>query len=453
MHTGRLLHAVGYFAVTATVFSSCSESAGPTGPKMGAPSFSLTAEGVIDLGTLGGSNSSALAVNADTQVVGSSSTGSGSHAFLWTPQTGMQDLTPDADGSQASGINDQGTIVGQVRQNPSDPLQAFRMESGGALQLLEGLSSGTAAQAFDINNLGIVVGLAEGTEGFSRAVRWGADGVIEDLGTLGGQYSEAYAVNDAGVVVGMAEDGAGNLRAFKKMPGGGMEALPTPFGGFSVASDVNEDGVVVGEMTTVTGATHAVIWTPDGQVIDLGTLGGTSSGAGAINNDGVVVGSSRVGSGATHAFVWSPSDSVMRDLSEQSGAATSISGNGLVAGRMPATGFSRATLWLLAEHGGAEASLSCTGATRGEWVECKLTIEPSGAAVEVIGWKFTDGAFLVEEARDSLTWSGYGVVSGLVTTDLSLNGDTVVVSDGLFIEPAHVRYLDFELLGVSAQPG
>jgi probable HAF family extracellular repeat protein len=53
-----------------------------------------SAGGVIqDLGTLpGGASSRALGINDRSQVVGTSESSAGSHAFLWTPGNGMQDL-------------------------------------------------------------------------------------------------------------------------------------------------------------------------------------------------------------------------------------------------------------------------------------------------------------------------------------------------------------------------
>ena len=52
---------------------------------------------VVDLGTLGGSNSRATAVNASGHIVGTSQTATGEeHAFLWTPNGGMVDLERSA---------------------------------------------------------------------------------------------------------------------------------------------------------------------------------------------------------------------------------------------------------------------------------------------------------------------------------------------------------------------
>src|SRR5207247_8036664 len=70
----------------------------------------------IDLGTLGGSDSAALAVNARGQVVGYSSMtryGAETHAFSWTQAGGMIDLgTLGGMNSLAEAVNDRGQVVG-----------------------------------------------------------------------------------------------------------------------------------------------------------------------------------------------------------------------------------------------------------------------------------------------------------------------------------------------------
>src|SRR5205823_1468705 len=93
-----------------------------------AHAFSWTSSGgMVDLGTLGGTNSGAVAVNASGQVIGDSQTtgDTESHAFSWTSSGGMVDLgtlggTSSHVGGFGSvagpigggGVNDSGQVVG-----------------------------------------------------------------------------------------------------------------------------------------------------------------------------------------------------------------------------------------------------------------------------------------------------------------------------------------------------
>jgi len=84
------------------------------------PSIPVTEEDVpvqyvaVDLGTLGGRESQAVAVNDRGQMVGWSRTADDkTHAFLWTESRGMIDLGTLGGGrSQAKDVNDRGQVVG-----------------------------------------------------------------------------------------------------------------------------------------------------------------------------------------------------------------------------------------------------------------------------------------------------------------------------------------------------
>jgi len=69
---------------------------------------------MVDLGTLGGAGSSAVAVNASGQVVGEATTAAGQgHAFSWTRTGGMVDLgTLGGSDSLANAVDARGDVAG-----------------------------------------------------------------------------------------------------------------------------------------------------------------------------------------------------------------------------------------------------------------------------------------------------------------------------------------------------
>lgn len=116
------------------------------------------------LGTLGGNQSRAFAVNASNQVVGWASTGTGAwNAYVWTSAFGMTDLNISGQlgpgDSVAWDINDAGEIVGDYGLTGSR--RAFYSRNGVATDLNSWLPSNSGwvlTSARGINDQGCIVG-------------------------------------------------------------------------------------------------------------------------------------------------------------------------------------------------------------------------------------------------------------------------------------------------------
>jgi probable HAF family extracellular repeat protein len=264
---------------------------------------------IVDLGTLGGPNSMAMAISENGIVSGWAELPSGErNAVIWD-STGIVDLgtPPGAIESRAMAANEFGQVAGRAEVGPQS--QGFFFENG-TWTPIGNLPGTSASGANDIDSGGRIVGSSFNPDGVSRAIIWDA-GVLTDLGTL---FSTSYAsaINEAGQVVGVTDIGppaGGQERRGFLWENGQMTALdPLPGGLRSAAFDINDVGQICGLSRQPGGPPYfipfnvAVLW-EDGVVNNLGVHGLSS--ASAINNHGQVVGLRATGnSSPSTAFIW-----------------------------------------------------------------------------------------------------------------------------------------------------
>ncbi|ONI92899.1 hypothetical protein ALI22I_01305 [Saccharothrix sp. ALI-22-I] len=279
----------------------------------------------VDLGPVG-LTSTALDVNNAMQAVVTSGT-----AFRWENGT-LLNLGTLCSGcnprrSYGTAVNDTGEVAGYTHVQTTEPPHAFVYRGGAMIDLGTGFGSGSSSAAWGINSGGQVVG--ERTRSQSspkRAALW-QNGTIRDLGTLGGTTTQryatesiAYAINDSGQVVGTALPSKGYPLHGFVWQNGVMRDLGT-LGGDGEATearDIADTGQIVGSSQNTGGEIHAFTWTA-GTMTDLGTLGGDYSSAYGVNEHGRIVGGSRIAdspdpNNAGHAVLWT--DGLMVDLNE-----------------------------------------------------------------------------------------------------------------------------------------
>jgi probable HAF family extracellular repeat protein len=262
------------------------------------------------------------------------------HSFRWRHgrliELGVLDAGPN---SESNWMSPTGLIAGDSQDGLLDPLTGVweiqgMLWEGNKTNPVGTLDGGSNSLARGVNNNGEVAGLSTTTipdpNGLimsfglpyafqTRAFRW-KNGLIQDLGTLGGPDAMALGINERGQIFGSS------YSDYNPSP-----ACSIPDFGFAALT------------------TGAFLW-ENGTMVNLGSLGGSCTNASAMNNGGEVVGYSFLpGDDVFHAFRWKRGR--LRDLGTNGGnfgSAVTLNDAGDIVGWTSVPGndnIIHATLW------------------------------------------------------------------------------------------------------------
>jgi probable HAF family extracellular repeat protein len=269
---------------------------------------------IIDLSTLGGNASTSISINDHGQVLGAA-TNATLDPFANAPQSACLVLpTNNPCSGSTFGFN-------SIFSPTTTETHAFIWQDG----LMRDIGTlGGPDSAPEVNNdrgevtgwsyTSFVANPSTGTPNVDPFLWSSEDGTMTDLGSLGGTFGAPFWLNNQGQVVG-ASNLAGDQTFHPFLwSRGKLNDLGTLGGYTGVAFMLNDAGEAVGYADLVPNPVgcsglacihHASLW-KDGVATDLGTLGnGTCSRALAINQDGQIVGATApCGGEFTHAFLW-----------------------------------------------------------------------------------------------------------------------------------------------------
>jgi probable HAF family extracellular repeat protein len=231
------------------------------------------------------------------------------HAFEFRngQMTDLGVLAPGVS-SDTNSISPSGLITGEAQTGQEDPVLGWTMHGilwkhgqmidlgtldGGAISLTTAVNDSAEVVGYALNTIPDPISMLFGNQ--TRAYRW-KNGVMTDLGTLGGPDAMALRINERGQISGNSylsvapSDSCGIETGAFIWEKGAMRDLGGLGGTCTLVNDMNNRGQIVGgSFLAGDQVLHPFLW-QSGKLTDLGTQGGTQSAAQAVNDAGDVVG-------------------------------------------------------------------------------------------------------------------------------------------------------------------
>jgi probable HAF family extracellular repeat protein len=252
----------------------------------------------------------AISSGSPVYVGGFQETRAGRRAVVWTPATSTTPTVLEATDSFVKGLNDAGTAVGRY-VDAHGAVHGAIWPLGGSRIDIPPLAGHVHAGAEDINNDGIVVGVAFGTDvDTDKAwVRLSNGELLELAGLPGSIGTVALALSDVVngqfYIVGSTTSADGERRGVRWTFELATKSItPEQLGELYVATGVTNTGAVSGLSIPGGSAQPALVWR-DGISLALGPTGAITSGRGIAGIGGrlYVVGEV-FAAGAPVAFRW-----------------------------------------------------------------------------------------------------------------------------------------------------
>ena len=427
-------------------------------------------------------------INERAQMVGASWINAGGgklrRGFAWLPypdpdyelNARMNELPPFPGGTEswAMAINDDGQIVGRADGPDGEPRAVVwdLKVVGPGMQVLQPVDEDAESSlGRDINLYGWVAG-EERIEPNYRPSFWG-DGAVYDLGTLGGASGSATALNDWGQVVGTAQTTEGDWRAVlwhvptitgpdgqlhvaDGEPGvlvDDLNALIPAGSGWILreASDINANGQIVGKgINNKKGNHRAFLLTPVATVRSSTPVDGT------------------IASYTDHPYgIGSPEDPIIIGLG--AGGLSGLqhwdlceTGTGTLPGgenRSDANGILRVT----ETRAGTYEIVLDRPASTGQWTVIRLLRDGSGVSFASLEPAADTGGFVAKSGcygddhaevggKDLPEWKGAEARRGTLAQSRNCDPpeNTCAIAEPPVVEGAGARYLAVTLPGIGA---